>query len=333
MTDVSLLLFAYNQAPFVEEAVRAALAQDPPPREVVISDDGSTDGTADRIERMLTDHRGQVPVRFLRQAANRGLAACVNAAVAAAAGDVVVMAAGDDASLPGRCGLVAAAFDADPALACLFSNSEVVDEGGRFERFYYDRPPPPRTIDSFRESGMGLLGATVAFRRSLFDLFGPLDDDLVFEDRVIPLRAALAGRIGYVHEPLVRYRRHGSNVWLGADDASRASRLAHEGHLARRNRMMIAVFRNRLRDLDTGTRLFPGRRAEIARVRRLTRGFLRRARLEEAMWAERRPARRLLLTARALAGGLGPRAAWGWVKRFHMPALYHRGVERRRRGG
>lgn len=329
--NVSLVLLTYRQEGFVEATLRSVLGQDPPPAEIIINDDASPDSTVAVIERVLAGYSDLVPVRFIRSTRNVGLAASINNAVAQATGEIIVVAAGDDISVPHRCGVITDAFARSPDLQCISSNAEVIDASGTPLRLWYSKPIPERTVLSFLNSNKGLLGATAAFRRSLFDQFGPLDTELKFEDRVIPLRAAMAGRIGYIDQPLVRYREHGSNIWMGHARSATASMREFTAYLARENGMMRPVYQNRLRDLETGLNLFPERREDIETVRQATTRFLRDARLEEAMWNARSPATRLTATLRAFAGGIRGKAAWRWIKLFYLPSLYYRGIKRRHR--
>jgi len=328
---ISLVILAYRQEAFIEAALHGALNQEPPPAQIVVNDDASPDGTASIIERVLAGYSGPAEVRFIRNATNLGLTRSMNNAIAQATGDIIVGVAGDDVSLPRRCGAIAEAFVRTPDLQCVSSNAEVIDADGTFIRPWYAKPTHQRTVLSFLKPNEGLLGATAAFRRSLFDQFGPLDPDLTFEDRVIPLRAAMAGKVGYIDEPLVRYREHGTNAWMGHVRSATTSMRALQTHLARENGMMRAVYQNRLRDLDTGLRLFPERRGEIETVHKATARLLRHTRLEEAMWAAKGPGSRLAATLRAFAGGVRGREAWRWIKLFYLPKLYYRGLERRPR--
>jgi cellulose synthase/poly-beta-1,6-N-acetylglucosamine synthase-like glycosyltransferase len=86
----SVVIPLYNKARYVEGAVRSALAQSLPPLEVIVVDDGSTDGGADAVERL-----GHPQVRVLRQA-NAGVSAARNAGIAAAQGDWIAFLDADD---------------------------------------------------------------------------------------------------------------------------------------------------------------------------------------------------------------------------------------------
>jgi len=92
MIDVSVIMPAYNVEPFVGDALNSALAQTTRNLEVVVVDDGSTDGTG----RVVAEIARQDPrVRLVHQQ-NRGLAGARNTALAAARGDVFALLDSDD---------------------------------------------------------------------------------------------------------------------------------------------------------------------------------------------------------------------------------------------
>jgi cellulose synthase/poly-beta-1,6-N-acetylglucosamine synthase-like glycosyltransferase len=80
---------AYDESVGIERAVRSLAASDYPDFEVVVVDDGSTDGTADLVERLELER-----VRVIRQP-NAGKPAALNCGIAAARGDVIVMVDAD----------------------------------------------------------------------------------------------------------------------------------------------------------------------------------------------------------------------------------------------
>jgi glycosyltransferase involved in cell wall biosynthesis len=84
---VSIVVPAYNEARFIEDVLRRVAAV-PFRREIIVVDDGSSDGTADLVEAM----RGEIEdLRVLRRPANAGKGAAVREGIAATAGDFVVI--------------------------------------------------------------------------------------------------------------------------------------------------------------------------------------------------------------------------------------------------
>ena len=90
LCDISVVIPLYNKAAEIGRAVRSVLAQTLPPREVIVVDDGSTDGGADEVERMASS-----VVRLVRQE-NRGVSAARNRGIAMASGRYVALLDGDD---------------------------------------------------------------------------------------------------------------------------------------------------------------------------------------------------------------------------------------------
>ena len=96
---VSIAIPTYNRAATLERAVRSALGQTHADLEVVVSDNASTDGTADLLARLAAE---DPRVRSVRQPANTGMVDNLNAAAALARGDHAMLLADDDWLAP-RC--------------------------------------------------------------------------------------------------------------------------------------------------------------------------------------------------------------------------------------
>jgi glycosyltransferase involved in cell wall biosynthesis len=126
MTPVlSVVIPAYNVAPFIGQAVESALAQTLSDLEVVVVDDGSTDGT-----RMSLSAIRDVRLRVLHQE-NRGLAAARNTGIRAARGRYIGLLDGDDVWMPRKAELQVRALEARLDVALTFSHSKYIDEAGK----------------------------------------------------------------------------------------------------------------------------------------------------------------------------------------------------------
>ena len=151
---VSVIIAAYNAEEHIREALESVLAQDWRPFEVVVVDDGSTDGTAGIVKSFES-------VRYIWQE-NAGPSAARNAAIAAAEGDFIAVFDSDDVLAVGRLSLQARYLIAHPEVGAVLGRQEWLN------------PPPwlPRDVVYGDLAGVPV-GGSAMFRRSvLVDLGG-----------------------------------------------------------------------------------------------------------------------------------------------------------------
>ena len=218
MTDTalsaSILLLCYRDAPYIRAALESALAQTVP-CEIIVSNDASDDGTFELAQEMVANYRGPHRVSVRRNERNLGVAAHVNAAVPLTHGDIVVMMAGDDISYPHRVATILEAFQRRPQATVLGSDFDGIDEDGQPREVSFRQRPEVFGLDYYVSIGrlIGLLGAAMAFRREVFDRFGPLLGPI--EDNALSLRGALLGECINLRQPLLQYRQHANSVSAG----------------------------------------------------------------------------------------------------------------------
>jgi len=88
---LSVLVPVYNEEATVEALLERVLAAEAPvEKEVIVVDDGSTDGTGERLAGFLSTHES-APVRLIRHQRNRGKGAAVRTALAAATGELALV--------------------------------------------------------------------------------------------------------------------------------------------------------------------------------------------------------------------------------------------------
>jgi sugar O-acyltransferase (sialic acid O-acetyltransferase NeuD family) len=122
---VSVLMASFNHETYVAEAIQSALDQTLRDLELVIVDDGSTDGTVGAI-RSFHDPR----IRFTSLDRNHGLAVAKRRALAMATGTYVAILNSDDAFLPDKLEKQVRVLQDHPEMGAVFTGVEVIDETG-----------------------------------------------------------------------------------------------------------------------------------------------------------------------------------------------------------
>ncbi len=206
---VTFILLAFNQEAFIEEACLSALSQTYENIEFIFSDDKSSDRTFELMQSTVNESRAaDRPVQVRQNPENIGLIEHINLLCEIATGELIVVAAGDDISIPSRTEqLVDAYLKSDRKANSIHSSVIMVDETGKELGLL-----EPRIIKDKMDlidislSTQLLIGATHAWTKNMFEIFGPIKEKGSYEDLVIAFRSALLGPISYVNAPLVYYR-------------------------------------------------------------------------------------------------------------------------------
>jgi len=215
---VSIVIPAYNAAPFIAETLESALAQTHAHREVIVVDDGSTDDTESRVAPYL----GRI--RYVRQA-NAGAAAARNAGLRMAAGDYIAFLDADDVWQPEKLEIqlrVAARHPESCMIVCdgvdfgeYASTNERLLRGPLASRL--DQEPSGILTGRFyaelvRRNAITCPAQTL-IPRAVADRVGPvLENVQPCEDWEYNLRIAHQGPITFHLDSLVRYRRVQTSV-------------------------------------------------------------------------------------------------------------------------
>jgi len=123
VAPLTAVVFAYQQAPVVEDAIRSVFAQTMQPAEIILSDDGSRDETYQIMLRLAAEYRGPAVVKVRRNEGGAGWLAHINACLKLAAHPVLVCA-GDDVSKPERVAKFAAELARHPETRLIWSRME-----------------------------------------------------------------------------------------------------------------------------------------------------------------------------------------------------------------
>ncbi|MGN6222354.1 glycosyltransferase [Pseudoxanthomonas sp.] len=202
--EVSTIIPTYNRRDLVVRAIDTVLAQTRVVDEIIVVDDGSTDGTGEHLAARYGDR-----IRYVWQA-NAGVSAARNHGMRLARGRYLALLDSDDEWLPEKTARQVAWLEAHPDAGMVLCDVERVDSEGRLIDVF-------RRREVIREDGRvlrwvihnpALAPASAILRREVFEDVGGFDESLrTAEDIDFHLRIAQRWPIGVVEQSLVRAMR------------------------------------------------------------------------------------------------------------------------------
>lgn len=232
---VTVLIDTYNHGRLLDEAIESVLAQDFPAErfEIVIVDDGSTDGTEERVKKYGSR------VRYLRKP-NGGQASAFNAAFPELRGEIISLLDGDDWWVKRKLTVVVDDLERNPEASAVSHTYWKIYENTREARLC---GPPETTLlnlatpEAARAAARGwgfLQPSALTVRRRVLERVMPIPEVLVFSaDSPIAL-ASMAMGVRVLAQPLSYYRIHSANLY--------ASESSNETKLRRRYEMDDVMF-------------------------------------------------------------------------------------------
>lgn len=210
---ISAIIPVYNGRKYLREAVDSVIAQTLPPIELIIVDDGSTDGSMDVLEGL----EAPFPIVRLRQE-NAGQSAARNHGARVAKGDFIALLDQDDAWYPEHLEELARPFGEERRLGWAYSNLDEMDEGGGMVTvgMLDDLPAqhPKRSLHEMLSHDLFILPSASLIERKAFLAVGGFDERLSgYEDDDLFLRMFRAGyRNVYLPQSLSKWRIYGGST-------------------------------------------------------------------------------------------------------------------------
>ena len=235
---ISVIVVNWNRKDLLRACLASLARQHGPRFEVILVDNGSSDGSADMAER-------EFGVKVIRNRENRGFCAANNQGIAAAGGNLVALLNNDAEAEPGWLDALADAFKRGPEIGMAASKILEYEDPTRIDKAGHVIWPDGQN----RGRGTGALdtgqydreeevlwpdGCAAMYRKQMLDEIGGFDEDFFAygDDAELGLRARIAGwRCLYVPGAVVRHHR-GST--LGRQSARRLA-------LIERNRVLLAA--------------------------------------------------------------------------------------------
>ena len=209
---VTVVIPTWNRLPLVEDAVRSVIAQSYAQWELIVIDDGSTDGTAERLGAI-----GDTRIKVLSAPRVGHLGTVRNRGAAAGAGALIAFLDSDDLWLPRKLELQVGAMG-ETGAGWSYARFELMDQAGTTtklprEAFHLKSGDIVAEVFAFK---LTMQTSTLVVRRELFDAAGRFSEDPrvynLGEDYELYMRLALRAPAVAHDETLARIRRHAGNT-------------------------------------------------------------------------------------------------------------------------
>lgn len=207
---VSVIVPCFDRERYIATTIQSVLDQTWPNIELIVVDDGCTDGSRSVVEAFgsklkILEHPGRI---------NLGQAAAINLGLSQCRGEYIAILDSDDLFLPKKLEKQIRFLEDNPACGLVYCNGMFIDAEGKelYPRYGEGHGPP-------NDPGQVLLDccfnvpSNALVRRVLYERTGLLDETLrAAQDHDLAIRLAEAAPVGYLPDILWCYRRHGGSI-------------------------------------------------------------------------------------------------------------------------
>jgi glycosyltransferase involved in cell wall biosynthesis len=211
---ISVCMATYNGEKYIKEQLDSILSQLGDDDEVIISDDGSIDGTLDVISN-IKDNR----IKVFRNKNEKGYSKNFENALKKAKGDIIFISDQDDVWLKDKVKIMLKTLENS---SISIHNARIVDGELNFlNESHFDLHNVKKGfLNNFLKTRY--IGACMAFKKEVLQksLPFPNNQKLCAYDYWITLISEFYFKVELVQEPLIKYRRHGNNASTGGEFSS-----------------------------------------------------------------------------------------------------------------
>jgi glycosyltransferase involved in cell wall biosynthesis len=207
---VTIVTPSFNQACFLEETMRSVLEQDYPNIEYVVIDGGSTDGSAEIIQKYESQ------LAYWQSQKDKGQTDAINQGFARASGEIFAWLNSDDILLPGAVTAAVRQLQTHPEVGMVYGDCLWINaDGKKIGNF----PAAQTDLKKLRRGYVHIPQQASFFRADLWKKVGPLDDSFYFAmDYDLWTRLAAEAPLLYVPELWAAFRLHGDAKSIAEDD-------------------------------------------------------------------------------------------------------------------
>lgn len=207
--EISVIIATHNRKHLVVEAVKSVFTQEPQNYEVIVVDDGSTDGTSQTLKSL------DLPLKIIEQE-NNGVASARNTGIRHSQGEFIAFLDSDDIWLPTKLAKQQEYLSSHPYIPLVYTDEYIESEGERFEetRFVL-HPPEKKFVLPYILIISAIQASSVMVRKKVFSGVGLFNEALtVLEDVDLWDRICQTSEVGYLSEPLVVMRNDSRRAHL-----------------------------------------------------------------------------------------------------------------------
>ncbi|MFN2509874.1 MAG: glycosyltransferase family 2 protein [Pyrinomonadaceae bacterium] len=207
---VSVVVPSFNHAPFVQTTLRSIFNQTQAPAQLLVIDDGSSDGSPDIVERTLQDC--PFPSEMIARG-NRGLCATLNEALSQTNGDYFAYLSSDDVWLPDFLEARVSLLEDTPRAVLGYGHCFLIDAANRIIDCTLEWAPYANgnARDMLLEQTFAPMSPTVLYRRTSLESEG-WHEQAKLEDYDLYLRLSTKGDFAFDPRVLSAWRQHGYNT-------------------------------------------------------------------------------------------------------------------------
>jgi hypothetical protein len=235
---VSVIIIFWNAKPFLAEAVASVVAQTYPHWELLLVDDGSTDGSTDLAQQLVAADSDRMRYLAHPQHANRGMSATRNLGIAHAQGTYLAFLDADDVWLPEKLSHQVQVLADHPEAALVYGPTEWwYSWTGRAEDQGRDMiaplgvpadtllPPPLLVSRLLRQEGLSPCTCSLLVRREIVERVGGFEERFrgLYEDQAFVAKICLTAPVFASSQCWCRYRQHPNSNSSSVDRANQDS--------------------------------------------------------------------------------------------------------------
>lgn len=210
LAKVSVIIPAYNRVDYIDQTIMSVLEQTYSNIELIVVDDGSTDGTYEKLE----SYGDRLTLLTHKKRINKGQSAAINLGMTKATGKYIAILDSDDYWELNKLRVQVACLERHPDVGLVYANGYAVNaKGDSLYPIYSEKHVEPNDPNAVLLDCYIALPVNSLVRKKVYDLVGDFNETYrAAQDHDMLIRIAEVTELAYLPEFLWYYRRHGDSI-------------------------------------------------------------------------------------------------------------------------